>query len=456
MTLPSPLPDTHSTQDRTDTRIRVEAFSDPVCEELGFDPRRVYFELCYVPIIGPSSAWLVRRLVAGLEARPEGYDLELGQLARDLGLGDGTGRNAPVRHTLDRVARFGLARWSGADTYQVRRKVPPLNARQLARLGPLPAAAHRRITGEREQARNPLLAAALSYAARGWPVLPLRPLSKVPEGSLAPHGLNDAACDEKRIRAWWAASPSANVGIRTGSGVDVIDVDNEEARAALKTRCPEAFDTALWVATGRGLHLYFASSGLPSRSAVLPGIDVRGSGGYVVAPPSAHPNGSRYRFVDPVTNATLGKLPDRLGPVPQSLLALGQARPPEVPNRAPVPLRNGVEAYARRALDDECAQVAGTVEGQRNDRLNRAAFAMGTLVGADALDSSVAAARLLEAGRRAGLEEPEAMRTIASGLKAGMARPRQVAETAVQRTTTPAGRARRSEPSRRYSEGRSR
>ena len=417
--------------------IRVEAFRDPVCDALGFDPRHPYFEFCYVPIIGPSSAWLVRRLVAGLEGNPHGYELELSALSRDLGLGEGTGRHAPMRRTLDRVARFGLARWIDDRTYQVRRRVPPLTSRQLGRLGPVPLAVHRRLTEEHVLGANALLAAALDYAERGWPVLPLRPAAKVPHGSLALHGLHDATCDPSRIKAWWKASPTANVGIRTGLGIDVIDIDGIDARAALEARCPEAFDGGLLVATGRGWHLYFATSGLPSRTAVLPGVDVRGAGGYVVAPPSAHPDGQRYRFVDKGGDTTLERPPEHLVPVPQGFLELCNSAPPAPATRGPVPLRSGIEAYARRALAGECAAVKSMNEGARNDRLNRAAFSMGTLVGARALDGAVVAGALLQSALSAGLSEREATRTITSGLRAGIARPRQVVDGATHAGEAP-------------------
>ena len=409
-------------------RLRVEVFPDPVCEALGVDPRHPYFEFCYVPVIGPSSAWLLRRLVAGLARHPQGYELDLAQLSRDIGLGGRLSHNGSLTRSLGRLARFGLARFTDDHTYQVRTKLPPLTAGQLARLGPVPVSVHRQLLEERSAQRNPLLAAALAYGARGWPVFPLRPAGKVPEGSLVAHGLNDATCDPARIRAWWRASPAANVAIRTGEGLDVIDVDGPEGRAALEQHCPEVFTSAVAVATGRGLHLYFATSGLSSRAGVLPGVDVRGAGGYVVAPPSAHPGGQRYRFVDR-SGAALAELPDTLRPVPASFLELSKPRRPEAPARDPVSLRAAVATYGKRALDDECAQVAATTEGRRNDRLNRAAFAMGTLVGAEALDARAAAARLLEAAQRAGLSEHEAMRTIASGLKAGIDHPRRLADT---------------------------
>src|SRR5262249_49968906 len=75
------------------------------------------------------------------------------------------------------------------------------------------------MTGARE-----LLPAALGYAGRGWPVLPLKPSRKDP---LTPHGVRDATTDPAQIRQWWTKWPDANVGIATGkhSGLVVLDVD---------------------------------------------------------------------------------------------------------------------------------------------------------------------------------------------------------------------------------------
>lgn len=71
------------------------------------------------------------------------------------------------------------------------------------------------------------LTAALTYAARGWPVFPVEPHGKAPHAGLAPHGLKDATTDPTIIRRWWAAVPNANVGVVTGatSGVWVLDAD---------------------------------------------------------------------------------------------------------------------------------------------------------------------------------------------------------------------------------------
>jgi hypothetical protein len=80
------------------------------------------------------------------------------------------------------------------------------------------------------------LAAALAYASAGIQVFPLAPRSKVP---LIParnggHGLHDATTNDVIIRSWWAATPRANIGLRTGIGFDVIDLDGEVAVDALE------------------------------------------------------------------------------------------------------------------------------------------------------------------------------------------------------------------------------
>ena len=88
------------------------------------------------------------------------------------------------------------------------------------------------------------------------------------------------------------------------------------------------------------------------------------------------------------------------------------------------------ENYAKAALDSECAEVASTPEGSRNDRLNKASFAMGQLIGADVLNESEAIRALIRAGQNAGLDSEEIERTIQSGIDGGKATPRKLPEDA--------------------------
>jgi len=156
-------------------------------------------------------------------------------------------------------------------------------------------------------ADNVMLRAALAYAAEfGWPVLPLKPRSKEP---LTEHGSFDATTDSEVIKAWWKRWPRANVGIATGRKFFVGDVDakngGDESLESLELKHGKLPDTRQQQTGGGGRQYLFT---LPdfvvhnSESAIAPGIDVRGVGGYIVAPPSIHPNGRQYVWdgLDPV------------------------------------------------------------------------------------------------------------------------------------------------------------
>ena len=148
----------------------------------------------------------------------------------------------------------------------------------------------------RERARRAavtLHAAALWYAQQGLHVFPLAPGSKIPRrGS---HGFQDATTDAARVDAWWTADPQANIGIATGHLVDVIDIDGTKGVMSWVRAMWDETDTYLGpptigkVSTPRpgGTHLYVAADpGKGNRAGILPGVDYRGTGGYVVAPPS--------------------------------------------------------------------------------------------------------------------------------------------------------------------------
>lgn len=126
--------------------------------------------------------------------------------------------------------------------------------------------------------------AAAAYASRGWRVFPLKPRSKEPLIKWK----DGATTDHDTIRTWWANWPDANVGIVTGaaSGIVVGDVDHVERFKVLGLE----LSTTLTAHTGRerGVHHYFLYPGVPVPNSSRNGFDVRGDGGYVVAPPSLH------------------------------------------------------------------------------------------------------------------------------------------------------------------------
>lgn len=116
--------------------LRVVPWPDPVIDRLGFPPHSPYSELVWLPTLGPASTLAYRRLAGLLQQHPEGFDLDVADFARAMGLGTGVGRDAPVSRTLRRLALFELAVFHDDSTYAVRRRIPPAPGRHLRRLSP--------------------------------------------------------------------------------------------------------------------------------------------------------------------------------------------------------------------------------------------------------------------------------------------------------------------------------
>ncbi len=196
------------------------------------------------------------------------------------------------------------------------------------------------------------VAAATRLLARGWSPIPLRPRDKRPLLPWEPYRHRRPRPGE--LVAWRRRWPEANVGVVTGalSGLVVLDVDpdkgGEASLAELEARFGPLPPTLVVRTGGGGRHLWFRHPGEPVPCAVglRPGLDVRGDGGYVVAPPSIHPSGRPYRFEESTAREP--------APLPGWLLALlAEARPR--PGHPP--------GFWRRLLRE------GLVEGERNTKL---------------------------------------------------------------------------------------
>ncbi|MGH3326788.1 MAG: bifunctional DNA primase/polymerase [Streptomycetales bacterium] len=306
--------------------------------------------------------------------------------------------------------------------------------------------------------RPELLTAALDYAARGWHVFPLRPGEKRP--AFPDHDAGhctraDPRCrqghlgweprattDPHRIRAAWTTAPF-NIGIATGpSRLVVVDLDTPkpdqqppeqwridglvDGRDTFALVCERAGQpmpvNTYTVTTGRGgTHLYFThpdGAQLRNTTRTLGWlIDTRAHGGYVVAPPSI----VNHRPYTLAHNADPAPLPDwlthRLQPTPL---------PPQQPVAVPL-ASDRLNAYLRAAVNAQLEYVTSATEGDRNNALFRGAIALGQLVAGGALRESDVTAWLTGAAAHTGLAPGEAARTIASGLRAGAKRPREVA-----------------------------
>jgi len=124
--------------------LHIRPWPDEILDTLGFDPRSAYVESYWLGVLGPSTTWLVRRLVTGLEQRPDGYPISLSEMALSLGLSDRGARRSPFVRAVTRIIRFDLAVAEGPEVLAVRRKVPPLTQPQVDRLPPSLRAAHDR------------------------------------------------------------------------------------------------------------------------------------------------------------------------------------------------------------------------------------------------------------------------------------------------------------------------
>lgn len=272
-------------------------------------------------------------------------------------------------------------------------------------------------------------AAAAHYAARGWPVLPIHTptatgcscgtadCSSPGKHPRINRGVHLASIDGRQIAAWWKRWPTANVGIATGSIV-VLDVDGEDGARSLdelQSRHATLAATAS-VDTARGRHLYFRAGDATIRNSVGRigrGLDVRGRGGYAVAPPSRHASGDRYRWTD---------LDAELAPLPSWLARLNA--PPKPTARPADVATHLLDRYVAAAVQSELDRIATSPPRTRNDTVNRAAFRLGQLAGAGLVLVEALEAPLYEAARAVGQGEREALATIASGLTAGYASPR--------------------------------
>lgn len=138
-----------------------------------------------------------------------------------------------------------------------------------------------------------LAASAAWYAEHGIACFPLKPGEKMPATR---NGFKDATTDLEQVRAWWDQLPQANIGLPTGISFDVVDVDGPVGYMSLATFGKPA--RLATVMTPRGLHFYLPPvAGRGNRAALQPGIDYRGQGGYVVAPPSRRLDGALYLWM---------------------------------------------------------------------------------------------------------------------------------------------------------------
>lgn len=277
-----------------------------------------------------------------------------------------------------------------------------------------------------------MLEAAITYARRGWRVLPLHgwtgtccTCGNIHCASPGKHprttnGLSGASSNPATIRMWFERWPEANIGLVTGEHFDVLDVDGPDGEESLRQLLHDfELPSTLIVRTGGGgFHYLFEPTGAGNRAKMRPGLDWRGKGGYIVAPPSLHPSGDRYTKL----------WGDVIYPAPDWLVNLVAPKPSVRPAETSEWLQGSASPeYGQRALEAELATLAMAQQGERNHALNRAAFSLFQLVKANLLDVAKVQEELMRVGQEIGLSTVEIGRTMQSAYKS--AEPRVIEAT---------------------------
>ncbi len=144
--------------------LLVVAWRDPVVDALGFDPRSSYVERFWLPLLGPTSTWLLRRMATEFDTHPEGFSLDAADCARSIGIGNRGGRNGPFHRSIERCIRFGVARREDHGIIGVRSRIPPLTRIQATRLPRHLEGEHRR--WQQDQGRRTTHPASDAHATR--------------------------------------------------------------------------------------------------------------------------------------------------------------------------------------------------------------------------------------------------------------------------------------------------
>jgi hypothetical protein len=296
---------------------------------------------------------------------------------------------------------------------------------------------------------------ALEYTQQGWPVIPLY----IPKGadvcncrkgpecpSIGKHpvpnrGLSEATLIASQVELWWKRMPSANIGIRTGvdAGIFVLDVDIDEdagkngfaTLADLEAKHGPLPLTRMAITGRGGRHYVFRHPGGDVRiknsatTTLGNGLDVRGDGGYIVAPPSLHASGRNYAWENDIEPAD----------APQWLIDMVKKRDEEPagnvrPGGSIVMISDErARKYGLSALESAAREFASVGKGGRNQELNRAAFKVAQLSASCGISEAMAEAVLLDAAAACGLLQDDGrdqcVKTFKSGWRQGLGKPRE-------------------------------
>ena len=286
------------------------------------------------------------------------------------------------------------------------------------------------------------------YAGNGWKLFPCREKALVNDktgkeirGAKTPlaQWKQEATSDPSQIGRWIRKFPGCMWAVATGtaSGFFAVDLDKGHGDAgtdgikAFQDFCRErglALPATLTQRTaGGGIHMLFRmpeGKAIGNATAILPGVDVRGNGGYIIVAPSLNQDtGTAYEWVDatcPIAEPPLWLV--------ELVLSKGKPTTTAAQNAAQAGAQAAYSGqgtpYGLKALQDEVAGLRNADQGTRNDTLNRAAVKLFALAAGGELDADAVTRELEAAALSIGLNAGETQATLASARKAGYASPR--------------------------------
>lgn len=274
------------------------------------------------------------------------------------------------------------------------------------------------------------LSEALELADHNLSIIPIKSKEKYPAiDSWKPYQQERAS--KETLERWFANTDNANIGVITGkvSNVVVLDIDNVSG-----IKPEHVLPDTPTVKTNRGYHYYFKHPGFDFSSFKIMGLgEVQSDGKYVVAPPSIHPSGVKYEWLQGFGETPLADMPDWL---------LSKARDYQKTKDTLSPAANDnseTTAYGKAWFAD-VEELAREASGGRNDLLNKVACKAGSLIQAGQLNEKEATQSMLQACKVNGLVKDDGygqtMSTIRSGIEAGKKNPRSIDNPTIQAGST--------------------
>ncbi|TIH12443.1 DUF3987 domain-containing protein [Marinifilum sp. JC120] len=237
--------------------------------------------------------------------------------------------------------------------------------------------------------------AALFYAKQGLPVFPCSGKRPCVSG-----GFKSATTDLNQITQWWQQFPQANIGSPTGANSFVLDIDpphGEESLALLESQNSPLPETLTQRTGSGGRHLFFIQPAdveiRNSASKIGKGLDIRGTGGYIILPPSVHASGDSYQWIT-------------------------ECSPAEAPAWLVELILNGLASDSQTNQPAYVQSLLKAEKGTRNDSLNKVAFQVGKDLASGKADGGNVEA-IAKAALQTGLGPKEVQQTLQSGVQAG-------------------------------------